>query len=46
MVYDNLVDVLTPMRKGASNKELADLFEIAVKRRKPYFDSAKQSLNS
>lgn len=38
MVYDNLVDVLTPMRKGASNLDIKSLFEAAVKRRKPYFN--------
>ena len=38
MVYDNLVDVLTPTRKDASDKELANLFETAVKRRQPYFN--------
>jgi cyclic pyranopterin phosphate synthase len=38
MVYDNLVDALTPMRKGADDKELKGLFDAAVKRRKPYFN--------
>jgi len=37
MVTDNLVDVLTPMRKGASDEELKELFEAAVKRRQPYY---------
>ena len=37
MVTDNLVDVLTPMRKGASDDELKELFVTAVKRRHPYY---------
>jgi len=37
MVTDNLVDVLTPMRKGASDEELKELFMAAVKRRQPYY---------
>jgi len=37
MVTDNLVDVLTPMRKGISDDELKELFAAAVKRRKPYY---------
>ena len=40
MVYDNLVDALTPMRKGADDKELKGLFDIAVKRRRPFFNAA------
>jgi cyclic pyranopterin phosphate synthase len=43
MVYDNLVDALTPMRKGASDRELADLFEVAVKRREPFFKQRPQA---
>jgi cyclic pyranopterin phosphate synthase len=34
---DNLVDILKPIRKGASNEKLKALFLEAVKRRKPYF---------
>jgi len=37
MVTDNLVDVLTPLRKGAPNEELKELFVAAVKRRQPYY---------
>jgi cyclic pyranopterin phosphate synthase len=37
MVYDNSVDVLTPIRKGATDDELKGLFMAAVKRRIPYF---------
>jgi len=37
MVTDNLVDVLTPIRKGASDDELKELFKAAVKRRQPYY---------
>jgi cyclic pyranopterin phosphate synthase len=36
MRNDNLVDVLTPMRNRASDKELAGLFELANQKRKPY----------
>ncbi|MGQ9507054.1 MAG: GTP 3',8-cyclase MoaA [Candidatus Bathycorpusculaceae bacterium] len=36
MRNDNLVDVLTPMRNGVSNQELAKLFELANQKRKPY----------
>jgi len=41
MVTDNLVDVLTPMRKGASDDELKELFIAAVKRRIPYYKPLK-----
>ena len=41
MVTDNLVDVLTPMRKGASDNELKELFIEAVKRREPYYKPMK-----
>jgi len=41
MVTDNLVDVLTPMRKGADDDELRQLFVVAVKRRAPYFKHLK-----
>nr|HDO81435.1 GTP 3',8-cyclase MoaA [Candidatus Bathyarchaeota archaeon] len=37
MRNDNLVDVLTPMRKGASEEEIKKLFIEAVKRRAPYY---------
>jgi len=37
MVNDNLVDILTPMRKGATDEELKELFVTAVKRREPYY---------
>ncbi|MEM2995212.1 MAG: GTP 3',8-cyclase MoaA [Candidatus Bathyarchaeia archaeon] len=40
MRNDNLVDVLTPMRNGASDKELAGLFELANQRREPYNNSS------
>jgi len=36
MRNDNLVDVLTPLRNGADEKELRKLFLEAVKRREPY----------
>jgi cyclic pyranopterin phosphate synthase len=41
MVTDNLVDVLTPIRKGASDEELKELFGAAVKRRQPYYKPMK-----
>lgn len=34
---DNHVDFLTPMRNGASDKDLANLFRLAVHLREPYF---------
>lgn len=37
MRADNLVDVLTPMRKGATDTDLAHLFLEAVNRREPYY---------
>jgi cyclic pyranopterin phosphate synthase len=38
MVKDNLVDVLTPLRNGANDEELADLFELANQNRQPYVE--------
>lgn len=37
MRTDNLVDILTPLRKGANNEDLTKLFMEAVKRREPYY---------
>jgi cyclic pyranopterin phosphate synthase len=37
MRKDNLVNVLTPMRDGASDEEIAELFRLACQRREPYF---------
>jgi len=37
MRNDNLVDVLTPMRKGATDTKLKQLFMTAVNRREPYY---------
>jgi len=37
---DNLVDVLTPLRKGAGDEELKGLFVEAVKRREPYYKAS------
>lgn len=34
---DNLVDILGPMRRGASEADLKELFLEAVRKRKPYF---------
>jgi cyclic pyranopterin phosphate synthase len=36
MRNDNLVDVLTPMRNGASDEELVELFKLANWKRQPY----------
>jgi cyclic pyranopterin phosphate synthase len=36
MRNDNTVDVLTPMRKGASDEELMALFRLANQRRQPF----------
>ncbi|MFH1774917.1 MAG: GTP 3',8-cyclase MoaA, partial [Methanobacteriota archaeon] len=37
MRSDNLVDFLTPMRRGASGRELEALLKEAMKKREPYF---------
>jgi cyclic pyranopterin phosphate synthase len=36
MKNDNLIDFLTPLRKGASDKELAELFVSANEKRRPF----------
>ena len=36
MRNDNLIDVLTPMRNGASDNELTELFKLANQKRQPY----------
>ena len=36
MRNDNLVDFLTPLRRGASDKELAELFILANQKREPF----------
>jgi cyclic pyranopterin phosphate synthase len=36
MRNDNLVDILTPQRNGASDEELAALFKLANRKRQPY----------
>ncbi|MDH5459987.1 MAG: GTP 3',8-cyclase MoaA [Candidatus Bathyarchaeota archaeon] len=36
MRNDNLVDVLTPMRNGGSDKELIELFKLTNQKRQPY----------
>lgn len=40
MRNDNLVDVLMPMRNGASDKELIELFKLANQKREPYNKNA------
>jgi len=37
MRNDNLVDILTPLRGGADDKTLTQLFTEAIKRREPYY---------
>jgi len=36
MRNDNLVDILTPMRNGAKDQELMELFKLANQKRRPY----------
>jgi cyclic pyranopterin phosphate synthase len=38
MRKDNLLDILTPIRNGASDQELVELFELANQRRQPYYN--------
>jgi len=40
MRNDNLVDVLTPLRAGATDEELVQRFIEAIKRREPYYKPA------
>jgi len=39
MRKDNLVDVLTPIRKGANDEEIAGLFRLTCQIREPYYRS-------
>jgi len=41
MRNDNLIDILTPLRNGANDEELTKLFLEAIKRREPYYKTAK-----
>jgi cyclic pyranopterin phosphate synthase len=41
MRKDNLVDLLTPMRNGADDKKLTEIFIEAVKRREPYYQATQ-----
>ncbi|KPV64371.1 MAG: molybdenum cofactor biosynthesis protein A [Candidatus Bathyarchaeota archaeon BA2] len=41
MRNDNLVDLLSPMRKGANGEGLTRIFLEAVKRREPYYKAVK-----
>ncbi|MCJ7614422.1 GTP 3',8-cyclase MoaA, partial [Candidatus Bathyarchaeota archaeon] len=43
MRKDTLVDLLTPMRNGADDKKLTELFIEAVKRREPYYHATQTS---
>jgi cyclic pyranopterin phosphate synthase len=40
MRNDNLIDILTPLRNGADNETLTQLFIEAIKRREPYYKAA------
>jgi len=44
MRNDNLVDILTPMRNGANDQELIELFKIANRKRQPYNYSVNVAL--
>lgn len=41
MRTDNLVEILTPLRRGVRDEDLAKLFTKAVKRREPFYKVAK-----
>lgn len=41
MRKDNLVDLLTPMRNGADDEKLKEIFIEAVKRREPYYKATQ-----
>ena len=43
MRTDNLIDILAPMRNGANDKILTELFIEAVKRREPYYQATRTS---
>ena len=34
---DNLINIIEPIRNGASDKELKDLFEYAILKKEPYW---------
>ena len=44
MRYDNLLDILTPMRSGAGDEELKKIFLEAIMRREPYYRRANGQL--
>jgi len=43
MRKDNLVDILTPLRNGADDKKLTEIFIEAVKKREPYYKAVPLS---
>lgn len=43
MRKDNLIDLLTPLRNGASDEKLKELFLEAVKKREPYYKTIPAS---
>ena len=45
MRKDNLVDLLTPMRNGANDKKLTQIFIEAVKKREPYWKAASANVS-
>lgn len=44
MRKDNLVDLLTPIRNGADDRKLAELFIEAIKKREPYYKLTQTTL--
>jgi len=43
MRNDNLIDVLTPLRQGAGDERLTEIFNEAINKREPYFKSSVQN---
>lgn len=43
MVKDNLIDILTSLRQGASDEQLKELYVAAVKRRQPFYKPVDKS---
>jgi len=46
MRNDNLVDIVTPLRNGASDETLTQLFIEAIKRREPYYIKRVETLTT
>jgi cyclic pyranopterin phosphate synthase len=45
MRNNNLVEILTPLRNGANDEELTEIFLEAVKRREPYYKTITEELS-